>query len=204
MTDFELRISGVRSNRSTNWATTTAQNFFPLPLFLSLFSSFQTNTTIPMQQLHPSSIECRDSNPQPSECESHPINTRPGLPPKPLPKLSYFLFASKSFLRMWRTHEKAILIANYLAPTVNLFTLHYFQSPRSSFCDSVTRFGEISPLRRYFKSIWLILLRSLKYVAKFSTYIGNDFAIGQIFVVVIAKYWTKKSNHLVTLQSCTF
>ena len=27
----------------------------------------------------PSSIRCRDSNPRPSDCESHPITTRPGL-----------------------------------------------------------------------------------------------------------------------------
>ena len=30
----------------------------------------------------PSSIRCRDSNPRPLECESPPITTRPGLPPK--------------------------------------------------------------------------------------------------------------------------
>ena len=30
----------------------------------------------------PSSIQCWDSNPQPSEHESPPITTRPGLPPK--------------------------------------------------------------------------------------------------------------------------
>ena len=29
----------------------------------------------------PSSIRCRDLNPRPSECESLPITTRPGLPP---------------------------------------------------------------------------------------------------------------------------
>ena len=31
----------------------------------------------------PSSIRCRDSNPQPSEREPLPITTRPGLPPLP-------------------------------------------------------------------------------------------------------------------------
>ena len=54
---------------------------FPQPLF-HLFSSFQTNITI-LQQIYvkkcPSSKCCWDSNPQPSEYESPPVTTRPGL-----------------------------------------------------------------------------------------------------------------------------
>ena len=54
----------------------------PRPLF-NLFSSFQTNITIFTSYICekcPSSIQCLDSNPQPSEHESPPITTRPGLP----------------------------------------------------------------------------------------------------------------------------
>ena len=48
-------------------------------------SSFQTNitmltTNICEKMLFPSSIQRRDSNPEPSEHESPPITTRPGLP----------------------------------------------------------------------------------------------------------------------------
>ena len=48
-----------------------------------LFSYFQTNITIFIAnkcENFPSSIRCWDSNPQPSEHESPPITTRPGLP----------------------------------------------------------------------------------------------------------------------------
>ena len=51
------------------------------PLF-NLFSSFQTNITIFTTNICekcPSSIQCCDSNPQPSRHESPPITTRPGL-----------------------------------------------------------------------------------------------------------------------------
>ena len=57
----------------------------PRPLF-NLFSVFFKQTSLQfLQQMYvkkcPSSIRCRDSNPQPLECESFPITTRPGLPP---------------------------------------------------------------------------------------------------------------------------
>ena len=57
----------------------------PRPLF-HLFSSFQTHITILTttrcgKMLCPSSIWHRDLNPRPSEHESPPITTRPGLPP---------------------------------------------------------------------------------------------------------------------------
>ena len=53
-------------------------------LFFDNFQSFQTNNTIFTTNICekcPSSIWCRDSNPRPSERESLPITTRPGLPP---------------------------------------------------------------------------------------------------------------------------
>ena len=54
----------------------------PRPLF-RLFSSFQTNITILTTNICEKML-CwrRDSNPQPLEHESPPINTRLGLPPK--------------------------------------------------------------------------------------------------------------------------
>ena len=56
----------------------------PRPLF-GLFSVFSSKHYNFLQQIYvkkcPSSIRCRDSNPRPSECESLPITTRPGLPP---------------------------------------------------------------------------------------------------------------------------
>ena len=56
----------------------------PRPLFSFIFGLFKQTLQF-LQQLYvkkcPSSIRCRDSNPRPSECESLPITTRPGLPP---------------------------------------------------------------------------------------------------------------------------
>ena len=52
--------------------------------FFIYFWSFQTNITIFTTKICekcPSSIWCQDSKPQPLECESLPIMTRPGLPP---------------------------------------------------------------------------------------------------------------------------
>ena len=51
-------------------------------LFFVFLRSFQTNITIFTTNICekcPSSIRCRDSNPQPSERESLPITNRPGL-----------------------------------------------------------------------------------------------------------------------------
>ena len=56
----------------------------PKPLFC-LFLSFQTNITIfktkKCVNVHPVYLHCWDKNPQPSDHESPPITTRPGLPP---------------------------------------------------------------------------------------------------------------------------
>ena len=91
MTGLESQASNEGSNCSPNWATTidlTRYLFFfkkmgqPRPLF-RLFSSFQTNQFL--QQINvkkcSSSIRRRDSNSQPSDYESPPLTTRPGLPP---------------------------------------------------------------------------------------------------------------------------
>ena len=62
------------------------QKWANLSLFYGLFWSFQTNSitffTTNRCEKCPSSIQCWDSNPQPSEHESAPITTRPGLPPQ--------------------------------------------------------------------------------------------------------------------------
>ena len=54
--------------------------------FIVYFWSFQANIISILQQLNvekcPSSIRCRDSNPQPSEYESPPTTTGPWLPPR--------------------------------------------------------------------------------------------------------------------------
>ena len=55
----------------------------PQPLFC-LNLSFQTNITILTTKKCKkcqSSIQCQDSNSQPSDYESPPLTTRPGLPP---------------------------------------------------------------------------------------------------------------------------
>ena len=55
----------------------------PRPLFV-YFRSFSNKHYKFLQQIDvkkcPSSIQCRDSNPRPLECESPPKTTRPGLP----------------------------------------------------------------------------------------------------------------------------
>ena len=53
-----------------------------LASFMVYFRSFQTNIiteiTTNICEKYPSSLQCRDSNPRPSEHESPPITTRPG------------------------------------------------------------------------------------------------------------------------------
>ena len=67
-----------------------ALSFFingPFPASFSfILSPFQTNINTILQQINvkkcPSSIRHQDLNPRPSESESPPITTRPGLLPK--------------------------------------------------------------------------------------------------------------------------
>ena len=62
------------------------------PLLFFIFGLFKQTSLQYLQQIYvkkcPSSIRWRDSNPQPSDCESLPITTRPGLLPIALP--NYF------------------------------------------------------------------------------------------------------------------
>ena len=69
----------------------------PWPLFLSLFSSFQTYITIFTTNKWgkcPSSKWRWDLNPQTLEHESPPITTWPGLPPETIFVLNRFITAS--------------------------------------------------------------------------------------------------------------
>ena len=50
---------------------------FIIGLFKQTLNFFTTNIC----EIFLSSIQCQDLNPRPSECESPPITTRPGLPP---------------------------------------------------------------------------------------------------------------------------
>ena len=59
--------------------------------FFHVFLSFQTNITIltpNKYEICPSSIRRWDSNSQPSDSESPPLTTRPGLPPDHLKSLT--------------------------------------------------------------------------------------------------------------------
>ena len=55
MTGLEQRISGIRSDRSANWATTTTPTFLngPSPASFSfIFGLFQTNINTILQQIN--------------------------------------------------------------------------------------------------------------------------------------------------------
>ena len=78
------------AQKSQNILTTCVIKFVflnePSSASFCLFSSFQANITILTTNIYekmlwPSSIRRQDSNPQPSEHDSPPIITRPGLPP---------------------------------------------------------------------------------------------------------------------------
>ena len=54
----------------------------PTPVSFSfIFGLFQTNISTIIQQINVKKCTSRDLNPRPSELESPPITTRPGLPP---------------------------------------------------------------------------------------------------------------------------
>ena len=131
----------------------------PRPLFV-YFQSFHANINTIVQQMKvkkcPSSIRHWDSNPRPSECESPPITTRPGLPTD-----SYLHFplhsATLSYLRFhlyvvilslfWLAHAKI-----FLSFSVYQYSLFFF------LCESMLFY---CTLERLFSLIFeLALLRS--------------------------------------------
>ena len=86
------------SSVGNEWSTFFKKMGNPRPLFV-YFQSFQTNINTILQQINvkkcPSSIQHWDSNPRPSERESPPITTRPGLPPKITKMLRFGQFNEK-------------------------------------------------------------------------------------------------------------
>ena len=83
-----LKVFGYSLRVILNWEFFVHNFLFFLKmgqpgLFFVLFLSFQTNITILTTnkcEKCPSSIQRRDSNSQPSDYESPPLTTRPGLP----------------------------------------------------------------------------------------------------------------------------
>ena len=51
MTGFEPRTSGITSNRSTNWATTTAQEFAMLLICKSTYQASSVSRVINLSKL---------------------------------------------------------------------------------------------------------------------------------------------------------
>ena len=73
MTGFELRISDIISDRSTNWATTTTLLFlsfspFPLSLFLSVDEDLETSSQILQDTKINEEISLRTSRPVQLSC----------------------------------------------------------------------------------------------------------------------------------------
>ena len=105
----------------------------PRPLFV-YFQSFHANINTIVQQMKvkkcPSSKQHWDSNPRPSECESPPITTRPGLPtdsylhfPLHSTTLSYLRFDLYVVILslFWLAHAK-IFLSFFLSFFLSLFT----------------------------------------------------------------------------------
>ena len=94
--------------------------------FSFIFGPFQTNINTILQQINlkkcPSSIRHRDLNPRPSECESPPITTRPGLPPTvviliPINRyrlIPTYLYYDSTLLRCLNLYIDTVLIPTFL------------------------------------------------------------------------------------------
>ena len=84
----DTHVPKVMSSNPNGWTFILSYFFFkngPSPASFSfIFGLFQTNINTILQQINvkkcPSSMRHWDSNPRPSERESPPITTRPGLP----------------------------------------------------------------------------------------------------------------------------
>ena len=96
----------------------------------SIFSNKQYNFTTNICEKCPCSIRCRDSNPQPSEHESLPITTRPGLPSNKKDFLASIVLCTQIsvFVTLWPQKGFLVgigLIENFLMQT---FKLNYFKN----------------------------------------------------------------------------
>ena len=76
-TQFIRTIGHVYFLFKKNWPTPASFIIYLLYFQTSIIPIFTTNTW----EKCPSSIQCRDLNPRPSEHDTPPITTRPGLPP---------------------------------------------------------------------------------------------------------------------------
>ena len=123
-------------------------------LFFIYFRLFKETLQF-LQQInekqYPSSTRCWDLNPQPLDCESHPITTRPGLPPNPL--ILYFrlfnlLVRSQDIFR-WVNY---FICYNYLSTTC-WKVAQWTVEPTKVMCNEgfIKKFFNPLPLK------WLIL-----------------------------------------------
>ena len=117
--------------------------------FILGLSQANINTIFATNQCEkcPSSMQCRDSNPQPSFCNSHPIDTRPGLPPSP----STFVLAWKELpflnqISTWLSWESPDL---KLVPSVRPLPLGQKKAGLETEVENKIRFFQFrNPLQR--------------------------------------------------------
>ena len=77
---FKIAKTKSRNNSSIQMMVNANPGLFFV--YFGLFKQTLQFFTANMCEKSPSKIQCRDSNPRPSECDSPPITTRPGLPPR--------------------------------------------------------------------------------------------------------------------------
>ena len=106
--------------------------------FSFIFCIFQTNINTILQQINvkksPSSIWHWDSNPRPSERESPPITTRPGLPP-----LNVWIFVLIVLYNKFWVHQ----FSTWVDPVLHLLLL------KRSICTHTLSSGEGSTVLHF-------------------------------------------------------
>ena len=91
----------------------------------------------------PSSIWHRDSNPRPLECESPPITTRPGLPPRVGIVCTYLINLHHSYLR----NVPVVIKCRYIDSSItsNLYIKIQLQNSKPSSAVRQKEFYKIGP-----------------------------------------------------------
>ena len=140
---FNLLFVGANSFVLNNLSPNATNLFFKKwanpDLFFIYFRSFQTNIiTIFITNICekcPSSIQFQDSNPQPSERESLPISTRPGLPPYLSSCLALFNPSSQVKLLGLETLSVPMKISfqDFFKWAIHSLFFIYFQSFQTNF-----------------------------------------------------------------------
>ena len=131
--------------------------------FFRLFSVFSIKYHYNFYNKYPSSIRCLDSNPRPSERESLPITTRPGLPPKSvnfLASTSYRIRTSAEFnwsLPSWQNSltNGTVLYVSTSTAQCDLQLSLCDGLERSSLCSEMSR-PCVSSLVRYNGFVYLV------------------------------------------------